>query len=65
MRLMQLDDRLRILADELGADYFGVANLSVARDFIISQGGLEVGGYPKAVSIGIALLNPIVDQLLQ
>ena len=60
---MQLDDCLRNLAEELGADYFGVADLSLARDFIISQGGLEVGGYTKAVSIGIALLNPIVDQL--
>jgi epoxyqueuosine reductase len=40
-----------------------VADLSPARDFITSQGGLEVGGYPRAVSIGIALLNPIVDQL--
>jgi epoxyqueuosine reductase len=60
---MQLDDRLRKLAEELGADFFGVADLSPARDFIISQGGQEVGGYPKAVSIGIALLNPIVDQL--
>jgi epoxyqueuosine reductase len=60
---MQIDDSLRNLADELGADYFGVADLSVARDFIISQGGLEAGDYPKAVSIGIALLNSIVDQL--
>lgn len=60
---MQLDDRLRNLAEELGADIFGVADLSPARDFITSQGGLEVGDYPRAVSIGIALLNPIVDQL--
>jgi epoxyqueuosine reductase QueG len=60
---MQLDNSLRNLAEELGADFFGVADLSLARDFIISQGGQEVGGYPKAVSIGIALLNPIVDQL--
>lgn len=60
---MQLDDRLRNLAEELGVDIFGVADLSPARDFITSQGGLEVGDYPRAVSIGIALLNPIVDQL--
>ena len=60
---MQLDDSLRKLAAESGADLFGMADLSLARDFIISQGGLEIGGYPRAVSIGIALLNPIVDQL--
>lgn len=60
---MQLDDSLRKLAEELGTDFLGVADLSLANDFVISQGGPEVGGYPKAVSIGIALLNPIVDQL--
>lgn len=60
---MELDSRLRNLAEELGVDFFGVADLSPARDFVISQGGLEAGSYPKAVSIGIALLNPIVDQL--
>lgn len=60
---MKLDDRLRNLTEELDVDFFGVADLSQASDFIISQGGLEAGSYPKAVSIGIALLNPIVDQL--
>ena len=60
---MQLDDRLRNLADELGADFFGVADLSLARDFILSQGGKEIASYPMAVSIGITLLDSIVDQL--
>ena len=63
LQTMQLYDGLRKLAEESGADFFGVADLSLAKDFIISQGGLEVGGYPRAVSISIALLNPIVDQL--
>lgn len=58
---MQLDNSLGNLAVELGTDFFGVADLSPARYFIISQGGQEVGSYPKAVSIGIVLLNPIVD----
>lgn len=60
---MKLDDRLRNLAEELDVDFFGVADLLQASDFIISQGGLEAGDYSKAVSIGIALLNSIVDQL--
>lgn len=60
---MLLDDSLRKLAEELGTDFFGVADLSLASDFVISQGGPDVGGYPKAISIGIALLNPVVDQL--
>lgn len=60
---MQLDDRLRNLADELGADFFGVSDLSRAGDFILSQGGKEIAIYPMAVSIGITLLDSIVDQL--
>lgn len=53
------------MAGDLGADFFGVANLALAQDFIFSQGGQDVASYPKAISIGIALLNPIVDQLPQ
>jgi hypothetical protein len=34
---MQLDDSLRNLAENFGADFFGVADLFGARDFIISQ----------------------------
>jgi epoxyqueuosine reductase len=60
---MQLDDRIRDLALELGADFFGVADLSLARKAILEQGGPAVADYPRAISIGIALLHPIVDQL--
>ncbi len=60
---MQLDDEIRGMAVNLGADFFGVANLAPARDFIAWQGGREVAEYPRAVSIGVALLNPVVNQL--
>ena len=46
-----------------GADFWGVADLSPARKAIIDQGGDSVAEYPLAVSIGIALSRPIVDQL--
>lgn len=46
-----------------GADYFGVANLAPARDAIISQGGAVIAEYPRAISVGIGLPHPIVDQL--
>ncbi len=58
-----MDDRIRDLALKLGADLFGVADLSLARKAILEQGGPEVAGYPRAISIGIELLHPIVDQL--
>jgi epoxyqueuosine reductase len=44
-------------------DFFGVADLLPARDFIHSQRGKEIASYSMAVSIGIILLDSIVDQL--
>jgi len=45
-----------------GADLFGVADLSPARDFIASQGNPFVGQFPRAVSIGMRLCDAIVDR---
>ena len=60
---MQLDARIRAIAEDLGADFFGVADLAPAHDFTSWQGGESLAQYPMAISIGIALLNPIVDRL--
>jgi epoxyqueuosine reductase len=62
---MELDNVIRESAEAWGADWFGVADLSPAHDAILAQGGPAVAGYPRAVSLGIALLHPIVDQLPQ
>ncbi len=58
-----MDVSLKRLVMEEGADFFGVADLTLARDAIIEQGGNIVADYPRAVSIGIRLLDPIVDTL--
>lgn len=47
----------------LGADYFGIADLTPAAGLIAGQGGADLTGYPRAISIGVALIHPIVDQL--
>ena len=60
-----LDERLDEFARELGADFFGVADITPAEDFIQNQGGDMVMGYPRAISLGIILLDTIVDQLPQ
>jgi epoxyqueuosine reductase len=60
---MDLDTQLRILALSLGADYFGIADLSSAHDFILAQGGDRVARYPIAVVIGIGLQDSLVDLL--
>jgi epoxyqueuosine reductase len=60
---MHLDADLRTLALSLGADYFGVADLSSAHDFILAQGGERVARYPRAVTIGMRLQDSLVDLL--
>ncbi len=58
-------NRIESLAETWGADFFGVADLSPARDAILVQGGSVIAEYPRAVSIGIALFHTIVNQLPQ
>jgi len=55
--------RIKDIVSAANCEFLGVADLAPARDFIRDQGGDAVGGYPKAISIGIALPRAIVDQL--
>jgi hypothetical protein len=57
------DDRLRELALSLGADFFGVADLSPVRDYVKAHGGAMLARFPRAISIGVAMPFAIVDQL--
>ena len=61
---MQTEQHLGRLAHSLGADYFGIADLSSAREFIQIQGGERVARYPRAIAIGIRLQDSLVDLLL-
>ena len=58
-----LNIELERTAKELGADLFGVADLTVAHDFICKQGGEHLRRFPRAISIGFRLLNAVVDEL--
>lgn len=58
-----INEIIRKLALEEGADFYGVADLAPARDFIQDQGGDEVASYPLAISLGIRIMDSIVDQL--
>jgi len=62
---MAFNGKLRELAEAMGTDFFGVADLSPAHEAILAQGGPVIAGFPRAVSIGIGLLHAIVDQLPQ
>jgi epoxyqueuosine reductase len=59
-----LRDELASLAQvHRGVDYFGVANLAAAADFVREQAGGALPQLPVSVSIGIVLPTEIVDML--
>jgi len=60
---MDLYDTVKTSVVSSGADYIGVADLVPAREFIVSFGGEQIAKYPRAVSIGIRLLDSLVDLL--
>ena len=60
---MDPDTDLPAFARSLGADYYGVADLTSAQDFIHAQGGDRVSRYPRAAVMGIRLLDTLVDML--
>ncbi|UCE59476.1 MAG: epoxyqueuosine reductase [Phycisphaerales bacterium] len=59
----ELDRHIRDSAQIWGVDFVGVADLTPIHDAVVRQWGPVIAEYPRAVSLGIALLNPIVDQL--
>ncbi len=60
---MDVIDQIKDISIQWGADFNGVADLSLAQDAILEQGGPVIAAYPRAISLGIALLHSIVDQL--
>jgi epoxyqueuosine reductase len=62
---MDIKQELHKIVKTWGVDYFGVADLSLAYDAILEQGGPVIASYPRAVSVGIELMHAIVDQLPQ
>lgn len=60
---MILNKKIEDLSKQFGITYFGVADLSIAQDAVIEQGGGIVSRYPYSISLGIPLLKDIVDQL--
>jgi epoxyqueuosine reductase QueG len=57
------DNSIRALAVSLGADYYGVADLGPAQDFIREEGGKRVAQYPRTIVAGIRLQDSVVDLL--
>ncbi len=59
---MELKAKLKKMAENMGADFFGVANLSPAQQAIDKYWEKATAQFPRAVSFGIALPHEIVDQ---
>jgi epoxyqueuosine reductase QueG len=60
---MDINHRIKKVAETWGTDFCGVADLSLAHDAILAQGGPKIAAYPRAISVGIVLPHSIVDQL--
>ncbi len=58
-----LAEHLRHEALALGADFFGVADLAPARDFVREQGGEVVAQFPRAITVGVTMPFAVVDEL--
>lgn len=63
--LIALGEELKRQAEGLGATYFGIANLELAQEEVLRQGGSFLAQFPYAVSVGVALSDAIVDELHQ
>jgi hypothetical protein len=61
-----LRSELEKISKRLGGDLFGVADLTLAYDYICNLGGSQVEfvrKFPRAISVGIRLLDSVVDEL--
>lgn len=57
------NNELKEYSMSLGIDLFGVADISSASDYVKKQGGEHVAGFPRAVSLGVRLIDDVIDQL--
>jgi epoxyqueuosine reductase len=58
-----LTPELAFLAEQLGADLFGVADLRPAREFMFHQGGEGLEAFTHGIAIGIGVSYTVVDRI--
>ncbi|PWB56057.1 MAG: epoxyqueuosine reductase [Candidatus Methanoperedenaceae archaeon] len=64
-RNKNLNQQLQNIISSNGVDYLGIADLSQAHNAILEQGGSLIASFPFSISIGISILDSIVDLLPQ
>ncbi|MCK9152560.1 4Fe-4S double cluster binding domain-containing protein [Methanobacterium alcaliphilum] len=60
---MNLYEEIKEIAEGDGVEFIGVADLSPAKSFIQEYAQHLLDEYPKAITLGIRLLDDVVDQL--
>jgi epoxyqueuosine reductase QueG len=60
---VDISNKIYKLSQKLSINYFGISDLSLAKDFINNQGGNILSDFKYCISVGIILPNSIVDQL--
>ncbi len=63
MFIMNLYEKIKEIAENDGIEFVGVADLSPARDFIQDYAQNMLDKYPKAITLGMRLLNDVVNEL--
>ena len=58
-----LNLELKKYSKDIGVDFLEAADLDIAREFVYRQGGEHIAGYPRGISIGIRLVDSVVDEL--
>ena len=63
MFIMNLYEKIKEIAENDGIEFVGVADLSPARDFIHDYAQNMLDKYPKAITLGMRLLDDVVNEL--
>ena len=63
MLIMNLYEKIKEIAENDCIEFVGVADLSPARDFIQDYAQDMLDKYPKAITLGMRLLDDVVDEL--
>lgn len=58
-----LDKELRALAEEWGADLYGVGDLTTVREALRAWAGEMIMGFPRSITVGVRLMDAIVDEI--
>ena len=63
VRMDQLQETLKRFVQDYDIDFFGVADLTSAHQYIAQHNGEHLATFPRAIALGIHLPDAVVDEL--